>query len=334
MGTNRTVRLVTRREVLQGAAAFAGGVVWARVFPETLTAGVVPGYAQQPSAPPTDRVAAFRARLGSNPIQAQELADNITMLSGAGGNVVVLHGSDGKLIVDTFVSPAWPKLKAALAGFGKAPVRFAVDTHWHFDHADNNAPLHASGATVVAHENTKKRLSQPHHLAVLELDFPPSPKAALPQQTFTDSHTLRANGETVALAHFPPAHTDTDIYVHFQKSNVLHVGDVFFNGMYPYIDGGTGGSVNGMIGAADEILSLADQNTKIVCGHGPLGSKADVARCRDMLSTARDRVQKLKSAGRSMEEAAAAKPLADLDPTWGKGLLDGDTFVQVVYLTL
>jgi cyclase len=334
MDANRTMRLVTRREVLQAGAAFAGGVVWARLFPETLGAAVFPGYAQQPSAPPTDRAAQFRAQMGRNPIQAQKLADNITMLSGPGGSVVLLTGQDGKLLVDTFVSPAWPRLKETLAGFGKGPVRFAVDTHWHFDHADNNAPLHAAGAMVVAHENTKKRLSQPHHLAVLELDFPPSPKAALPQQTFTDTHTLRFNGETVALAHFPPAHTDTDIYVHFPKGNVLHVGDVFFNGMYPYIDGGTGGSINGMIGAANRILSLADKDTKIVCGHGPLGSKADVARFHDMLSTARDRVQKLKSSGKSIDEAIAAKPFSDLDPTWGKGMLDGDTFVRVVYLTL
>ncbi len=325
---------MTRREALQAATAFTGGVVWARLVPKTLSATVRPDYAQQPAAPPADHVAAFRAQLARNPIQTQQLADNITLLSGPGGNVVLLHGSDGKLIVDTFVSPAWPKLKAALAGFGKAPVRFAVDTHWHFDHVDNNAPLHAAGATVVAHENTKKRLSEPHHLAVLELDFPPWPKGALPQLTFKDSHTLHVNGERVALAHFSPAHTDTDISVHFEGGNVLHLGDTFVNGMYPYIDGSTGGSINGRIAAAERALSLADKDTKIVPGHGPLGSKADVARYRDMLATARDHVQRLKSSGKSLEDAVAAKPLTDLEPAWGKGFLNGDAFVHIVYSTL
>ncbi|HKW39895.1 MAG TPA: MBL fold metallo-hydrolase, partial [Gemmatimonadales bacterium] len=277
---------------------------------------------------------AFRAQIAANPIQALKLADNMTMLSGPGGNVVVLQGPDGMLVVDTFVQPAWPKFKDALAELGKAPVRFVVNTHWHLDHADNNAPLHAAGATVVAHENTKQRLAEPHHLAFLELDIPPSPPAALPQQTFADSHSLSLGGESVALAHFAPAHTDTDIYVHFQKENVLHVGDIFFNGRYPFIDGSTGGKVNGMVAAADGALSLADNDTKIIPGHGALATKADLVKYRDMLAAARDRVQKLKAAGKSMAEAVAAKPFTDLDPVWGKGRFNGDTFVQIVFTTL
>jgi glyoxylase-like metal-dependent hydrolase (beta-lactamase superfamily II) len=228
----------------------------------------------------------------------------------------------------------WPKLKETLDGLGKAPVKFAIDTHWHFDHTDNNAALRAAGATVLAHENTKKRMSETHELAVLGLKFQPSPAANRPQQTFKDTFRLQASGETLWLSHLPPAHTDTDISVHFQQANVLHVGDVFFNGMYPYIDGGTGGRISGMIAGAEKMLALADNSTKIVPGHGAVGNKADLAKYRDMLATARDRVQKLKSAGKSVQESVAAKPFADLEPAWGQGLFNGDAFVQIVYLTL
>ena len=326
MNTNDTLRLVTRRELLLTGAATVAGAVWTRLVP--------PGFAQQPAPSPAGRLAAFRAQIAASAIKPLKLADNITMLSGPGGNVVVLDGPDGRLVVDTFVRPAWPKLREALASLGNAPVRFVVNTHWHLDHADNNAPLHAMGATVVAHDSTKRRLSEPHHLPFLELDLPPSPPAALPQQTFADSHSLSLGGESVALAHFAPAHTDTDIYVHFQKENVLHVGDIFFNGRYPFIDGSTGGKVNGMIAAADRALSLADRDTKIIPGHGALATKADLATYRDMLASARDRVQKLKAARKSLEQAVAAKPFTDLDPVWGKGRFNGDTFVQIVYTTL
>ena len=245
--------------------------------------------------------------------------------------------------MDTFVAPAWPRLKEALDGLGSAPVKYVIDTHWHFDHTDNNARLHAAGAAVLAHENTKKRMSEPHDLPVLyrgadgalaSLHFDPSPAEALPQQSFATSYRLQANGEALALQHVAPAHTDSDIYVHFQKANVISMGDLFFNGIYPYIDPGTGVTINGMIAAADRILSLADNSTKIVAGHGPLGNKADLTNSRDMLIASRDRVQKLKSAGKSAEEAVAEKPFADLDPVWGNGIINSEQWVQIVYLTL
>jgi glyoxylase-like metal-dependent hydrolase (beta-lactamase superfamily II) len=238
-------------------------------------------------------------------------------------------------MVDTFVAPAWPKLQESLQGLGGgAPVKFVINTHWHFDHTDNNAPLHAAGATVVAHANTRRRMSEPHHLAVLELDFPPSPASALPQRVFTDGYTLEANGERLELSHVPPAHTDTDVTVRFEHANVLHAGDVFFNGRYPYIDGSTGGRVDGMIEASDRLLRRADSGTKIVPGHGPLATKADLVKYRDMLSTAADRVRKLKASGKSLEESIAAKPFTDLDGDWGSGRYKGDDFVKIVYLTL
>jgi cyclase len=324
----------TRRELLRGSATLAGGAFLAQLFPGSLLRAAVSGDALQTSAPAADPVAAARARMAAVPIQSQKLADNLTLLSGPGGNVVVLNGPDGKFIVDTFVSPAWPKLKETLDGLGNAPLRFVIDTHWHFDHTDNNAVLRAAGATVLAHENTKKRMSGAQDIPILGLHFPPSPADALPQQTFTSSYKLQANGETLALQYFSPAHTDSDVYVHFEKANVIHMGDTFFNGMYPFMDAGTGGKINGMIAAADKALSLADNSTKIVPGHGQLGNKADLTKSRDMLATARDRVQKLRSAGKSAQEAVATKPLADLDATWAKGMLSSDLFVQVIYLTL
>jgi glyoxylase-like metal-dependent hydrolase (beta-lactamase superfamily II) len=186
-------------------------------------------------------------------------------------------------------------------------------------------------------------MSEPHDLPVLYrgadgalagLHFDPSPAEALPQQTFASSYKLQANGEILALQHVPAAHTDSDIYVHFQEANVISMGDLFFNGMYPYIDPGTGGTISGIIAAADKILSLADNDTKIVAGHGPLGNKTDLTKSRDMLITSRERVQKLKSAGKSALEAVAEKPFADLDPVWGNGIVNGDQWIQIVYLTL
>src|SRR5438874_10366642 len=311
----------TRREWLQTIAALSAGAVADALIPRWVLS-------QQP-----DRLAAFRAQFGAVPIQTQSLGENLTMLSGPGGNVVVLRDPGGLIVVDTFVAPAWPKLEDLLKSFGSR-VKFVINTHWHFDHTDNNAPLRAGGATVVAHENTKLRMTQRHHLAVLELDLPPSPAGALPQRVFKDGYKLEANGERLAVTHVPPAHPDTDVAVRFEKANVLHTGDVFFNGFYPYIDGSTGGRIDGMIEAADRLLSLADADTKIVPGHGPLGTKSDYAKYREMLSTAADRVRKLKASGKSVEDAIAAKPLADLDADWGKGRLNGDGFVKVVYSTL
>jgi len=326
---SRSVTSRTRREWLQMMAAMGAGALVDGLLPRELARAATRRTLQQP----TDRVAAFRAQIGAIPIQATRLAENLTLLAGPGGNVVVLHGSDGLVMVDTFVAPAWPKLQESLKGFG-APVKLVINTHWHFDHTDNNASFRAGGATLVAHENTKLRMTQPHHLAVLELDFPPSPAGALPQQVFKDGYKLEANRERLAVTHVPPAHTDSDVVVQFEQANVLHTGDVFFNGFYPYIDGSTGGRIDGMIAAAERLLRLADKDTQIIPGHGPLGTKADLAKYRDMVSTAADRVRKLKASGKSVEDAIAGKPFVDLDADWGKGRLNGDTFVKVVYLTL
>src|SRR5882724_12549517 len=342
MKFNFLQKQTSRREMLRGSATLAGGAFLAHLFPATLLRASTAGYAQQGPSP-ADLLADMRAKFNAVPMETQELADNVTMFDGPGGAVTVLNGPDGKFVVDTFVAPAWPRLKEVLDGLGSAPVKYVIDTHWHFDHTDNNAHLHAAGATVLAHENTKKRMSESHDLPVLYrgadgalagLHFDASPAEAFPQRTFATSYQLRANGEILELQHVAPAHTDSDIYVHFQKANVISMGDLFFNGMYPYIDPGTGGTITGNIAACDKILSLTDNHTKIVAGHGPLGNKADLTKFRDMLVTSRDRVQKLKSAGKPALEAVAEKPFADLDPDWGKGIINSEQWIQIVYLTL
>ena len=234
MKFNFLQKQTSRREMLRGSAALAGSAFLAHLFPARLLRASSVGYAQQ-SPSPADLLASMRAKFNAVPMETQKLADNVTMFDGPGGAVTVLDGPDGKFVVDSFVAPAWPRLREALDGLGSAPVKYVIDTHWHFDHTDNNAHLHATGATVIAHENTKKRMCEPHDLPVLYraadgslagLHFDPSPAEALPQQTFATSYELQANGETLALQHVAPAHTDSDIYVHFQKANVISMGDL------------------------------------------------------------------------------------------------------------
>jgi cyclase len=333
MDSENIVKRNSRREILRATGILAGGWALSQVSPPML-ADAAPRFAQQGSAAPADSLAAARARFGKVPIEAAKLSENLTLFRGPGGNVVVLNGADGKLLVDTFTQYAWESFKQILDSLGKAPLKLAIDSHWHWDHTDNNANVHSAGATLIAHENTLKRLQETHDLDVIGMHFDPSPENALPQKTFKESYQMNFSGEHVALGHLAPAHTDSDIYIHFQKSNVLHMGDVFFNGIYSYIDKETNGSIGGMIAATTKMLAMVDNETKIVPGHGPLGNKSDLKMFRDMLVTARDRVRKLKSSGKTLEEAVAAKPFSDLDPIWGKGVLNSDAFVHVVYTTL
>lgn len=319
---------ITRRALLRTAGVLGGGAALAHVFPPAIARASA--LARQ--AAPADPLAATRAQMAAAPIEATRLTDTLTMLSGPGGNVAVLNGPDGKVVVDTFVQGAFAPLTQRLDAMGNSPILYVIDTHWHFDHADNNESFRKADAAIVAHENTTKRLSEPHEL--LGMTFSPAPRGALPTQTFAQTHTIKANGEQVNLGYIPPAHTDTDIYIHFTRGNVLHLGDAFFNGMYPFIDAGTRGNINGMIAAADRALKMVNATTRIVPGHGPLADRGALGKYRDVLVTVRDRVQKLKTAGRTDKEVVAARPTADLDPTWGKGFMQPDVFVGIVYNTL
>jgi len=324
--------LITRREMLRRAGIISGSAAVAALTPEWLLAlSEVDGRALQ-AKPQPDQLAQMRAGMAATPITSQSLGPNITMLAGPGGNVVVLNGADGKLVIDTFVQGAWTPLKAALDKLGNQRIATVIDTHWHFDHADNNESFRKAGAAIVAHDNTKKRLAEAHEL--LGAKFPPAPAAALPTQTFANMHKIDANGEQIVLGHIPPAHTDSDIYIKFQKTNVLHLGDVFFNGMYPFIDASTGGSIGGMINGATMGAKQADNATKIVPGHGPLGDLPALNKYRDMLTTVRDRIAKLKKSGQTLQQVLAASPTKDLDATWGKGFMSPNDFLTIVYNTI
>lgn len=334
MSFSSFAKSATRREMLQVAAALAGGGLLTGLVPESLPAKRRVASAKQSNSIPIDRIAQMRAQAGNANLQTLKLRDGIYMISGAGGNMVALDGPDGKVLVDSSFSSVAAKLRQVLESLSNAPLKVLVNTHWHFDHTDGNAPIHDAGALIVAHENTRKRLSTPQYMAALDMHFPPSPAGALPQLTFKDGFQLFFNNEELALGYIPPAHTDTDIYIHYLKGNVLHMGDIWFNGFYPFIDASTGGNINGMIAAASSALNLADNETKIIPGHGPLGDKAGLTKYRDMLATIRDRVQALKSSGKSVQEAVGAKPTADLDPFWGHGFVSPDLFVKLVYTTL
>jgi len=308
----------SRRAFLKAAGALSG----------TLAFGAFPGALLDAAQAVT--LEARRTQTGAVPVETTKLTDRLSLLTGPGGNVLVLDGPDGKILVDGFVRPAWPKLKAALDAIGASPIKSMIDTHWHFDHADNNGNARAAGAGIIAHENTKTRLTESHDL--LGMHFDPAPANELPTQTFASGLTLNANGEQVSLTHVPPAHTDTDVFVFFPRANVLHMGDVFFNGMYPFIDASTGGTIDGMIGAVDLALRQVTGTTKIVPGHGPLGSRPSLQAFRHMLSTVRDRVRTAKRAGKTLAEVQGAKPTADFDGAWGKGMPAPD-FLAIVYNT-
>lgn len=319
----------SRREFLRSAAAIAAcGTVMRRLSPvHAAYLGAVQG-----GAAPTDALVALRGRMGSLPIAINRLTDRLVMLSGPGGNVVVLHGADGKLVVDSFMQPAWPQLKSTLDGLAGGSIRTLIDTHWHLDHVDNNAHFRETGASVLAHVNTRTRLTQSHDL--LGMHFEPAPASGLPTDTFSDKRSLTMNGELVAITHVAPAHTDSDVFVHYTRANVLHMGDVFHNGGYPFIDGSTGGSINGMIAGTDRALAMTNARTRIVPGHGPLSDHAGLLKYRRVIATIRDRVREMKRSKKTLAQVQAAKPSAQFDAQWGKGMISPNDFVALVYNTL
>jgi cyclase len=309
----------SRRRFLRTAGLAAGGALAWRFTPADLLAQA-------------RTLESMRAQFGAAPIETTKLGDRVLMLSGPGGNVVVLHGPQGKVVVDGFVQPAWPRLKQTLDAIDSTPIKSVIDSHWHLDHTDNNANFRAADAGVIAHENTRKRLREPHDL--MGIHFDPVPSAALPTQTFPAGLNLRLNNEGMVLLHVAPAHTDSDIFVHFEGANVLHMGDVFFNGMYPFIDASTGGNIDGMIAGVETALGRVNGQTKIVPGHGPLGDRASLDAYGHTLTTIRDRVRAQKTAGKTLAQVQAARPSAEFDAVWGKGMMPPDDFIALVYDTL
>mgnify|MGYP000880112039 FL=1 len=263
-------------------------------------------------------------------IKPTKLAEGLWMLEGSGGNLAVSAGEDATFLVDDQFAPLVPKIVAAIRALTPQPVKFVVNTHWHFDHTGGNEALGQAGAVIVAHDNSRLRMSTDQLIEFLGMRTKPSPKAALPVITFSADTTFHLNGDEIHVAHAPRAHTDGDSIVHFRRADVVHMGDIYFNGMYPFIDTASGGTVDGVIAAAERIVARATDATKIIPGHGPLSNKAELAAYREMLATVSGRIKAQIREGRKLEEIVASKPTRDYDEKWGKGFIKPDKFVEML----
>ncbi len=300
-----------------GSATFAATGGWltpAQVFAEAQ--GIVEG---------------IRAAAAAAPIKVQTLRGGVSVLEGSGGNIAVLTGPEGKVLVDAGIAVSRPQIAEALAGLGPEPVTHLINTHWHFDHADGNAWLHGEGATILAHENARKRLAAAQRVEDWDHDFPPSPPTALPTEVMSSERTVRLNGATLGLRYHESAHTDGDISVAFEEAGIVHTGDLYWSAGYPFIDYSTGGSIDGKIRAVGALLAAVTDETVVIPGHGPVSDKAELIAYHAMLADIRERVAGLKGEGRTLDEAIAAKPTAAHDAKWGGFVIDPAFFTRLVY---
>jgi len=264
-------------------------------------------------------------------IKTEKLADGLYMLTGRGGNLGLSAGKSGAFLIDDQYAPLTEKILAAVKTVTPEPVRFVVNTHWHGDHTGGNENLGRTGAFLVAHENVRRRMSTDQFSQTFQRKTPPSPEGALPVVTFADAVTFHWNGEEIRVFHVAPAHTDGDAIVHFVSADVVHMGDVFFNGRYPFIDTSSGGRIDGVIEAVDRVLKGTGETTRYIPGHGPLGSRADLKAYRDLLGAAREKIARLKAAGKTRDEVIAAKPTAEWDAKWGGGFMKPDVWTGIVF---
>ncbi len=267
-------------------------------------------------------------------IQTIPVQEGIYMLTGEGGNIGVSVGNDGVFMIDSQFAPLTDKIKKALAKISKQPIRFLVNTHWHFDHVGGNENLGGSGVTIIAHENVRKRLSTEQFIAAFNRKVEPLKKEGLPLITFDNEMDFHLNNNTIHVFHVDPAHTDGDSVIHFREQNVMHTGDLYFNGMYPFIDTSSGGSITGMIAASNELLAICNPETQIIPGHGKLSNCDELNTYQTMLKMVKERVEKAIANSISKEDFIKSKPTADLDQTWGKGFLKPEQFLDIVYSDL
>jgi glyoxylase-like metal-dependent hydrolase (beta-lactamase superfamily II) len=267
----------------------------------------------------------------TSPIVVHRLRGGISMLEGSGGNIGVLAGPDGKLMVDCGIAVSQAKIEHALSQLGPGRLRYAVLTHWHWDHSDGDGWVRRTGATLIADKLAVQRLTQTIRVVEWGHTFTPIPAKDLPNAVLTGDKLIRLNNETVRIRHYRPGHTDGDLSVLFERADVLQTGDTFWNGMYPFIDYVTGGSIDGAIAAANANIAMVGPRTLVIPGHGPMGNRASLLAFRDMLVDVRRRVASLKAQGKSLEEVQAAHPTADFDAKWGGSVINGKLFTALVY---
>jgi cyclase len=267
-------------------------------------------------------------------VKVLPLRGGVYMLTGSGGNIGLSVGDDAAFVVDDQFAPLTPKILAAIATVTSKPVRFVVNTHWHFDHTGGNENMGKTGAVLVAHDNVRKRMSTDQFIEFFKRAEPASPRGALPIVTFNDSTTFHLNGDDIVAFHVQPAHTDGDVVVHFTNANVIHMGDTFITGRYPFVDLSSGGNVNGFIAAADRALVVCNSETKVIPGHGVVSDCAALKAWRDMIATVRERVRAAMAQNKSLDAIKAAKPTAEFDAARGSGSVNGDQFVEFIYRSL
>ena len=266
-------------------------------------------------------------------VKAEKLAPGVAVLFGAGGNIGLSYGVDGNVLIDDQYAPLTDRILAAVARIDPDPVRFVINTHWHIDHSGGNENLGKAGAVIIAHDNVRVRLAAGQAIPAINLTFPPAPKGALPVVTFADGVTLHLNGDTLRVVHVANAHTDGDSLVHWTTGDVLHMGDVFVHRVtLPFIDLSSGGSIVGLIAAVDRGLELAGANTKIIPGHGPVATRADLIAYRDMVVDVRGKVAAGIAAAQTLAQIQAAKPVARYG--MADGFIKPDLFVEAVYNSL
>ena len=267
-------------------------------------------------------------------VKTETVRPGVHVLFGAGGNIGVSSGPDGVFLIDDQFAPLTPKIQQAVAKISDQPVRFVLNTHWHGDHTGGNENFGKAGALIVAHDNVRVRMSSDQFLAAFNEKVPASPAGALPVVTFSETTTFHINGDALHVVHVPNAHTDGDSIVHFTRANVLHMGDTFFNNSYPFIDISSGGSIQGVIAAADRALALTNAETRVIPGHGSITDRQGLVAYRDMLRDITAKVQAGIDKRQTLAQIQAAKPTASHDARWGNGFIKPDQFVAFVHAGL
>lgn len=311
---------ISRREALRSLTFLAASAAIPQVL---LAQKAAPAPSPAPSAAPAAT---------PPPIQSFGVGDRLSVVTGAGGNIAVLTGDDGTVLIDCGVPGAIVGVVGEVGRLAKAPPSVVVNTHWHYDHTGGNEALAKNGARIIAQENCRKRLSTDQFIEFMDMKSPAVPRIAWPVATFQKEMSLHLNGEDLRLTAVPPAHTDNDVIVQFSNANVLHLGDLYFNGFYPFIDYSSSGWIGGLVPAIKTAVAMTSSTTKIIPGHGPMATPDDLRSYLGFLETVSDRLIKMRQQGKTVDEAVAAAPTKDFDEKLGQGFLSPEKFVKCTYL--